>query len=214
MATHAHASTPPAPPLSCKDAGQPATPTTPPPTRCQWKPKRHRFQRLASCRAHAPSARSMPRCYQPGTDNQGAFKGSADTPAPAFRALSPRSGPGTDQRSASGSHSCRFSRSAAIAALYHQQTKNLLSVPDTCTADSTQRLELSTPHRTHAASRASDQRHRAADDPSGRASTERHERRFSVKISPVTPTPHIMRTRKTAGQVPFAAFSSTTTHST
>lgn len=43
---------------------------------------------------------------------------------------------------------------------------------------------------------------------------ERHERHFSVKISPVTPTPHIMRTHKTAGQEPFAAGSRMATHST
>ncbi len=41
--------------------------------------------------------------------------------------------------------------------------------------------------------------------------TKRH---FSVKISPVTPTPHIMRTDKTAGQEPFAAGSRMATHST
>lgn len=52
------------------------------------------------------------------------------------------------------------------------------------------------------------------DTPSERASNERHERHFSVKISPVTPTPHIMRTDKTAGQEPFAAGSRMATHST
>lgn len=36
----------------------------------------------------------------------------------------------------------------------------------------------------------------------------------SVKISPVTPTPHTMRTRKAAGQEPFAAGSRIATHST
>lgn len=40
VATHAHAPIRPAPPLSCKDAGQRATSTTRPPTWCQWKPKR------------------------------------------------------------------------------------------------------------------------------------------------------------------------------
>lgn len=52
------------------------------------------------------------------------------------------------------------------------------------------------------------------DTPSERASNERHERPFSVKISPVTPTSHIMRTSKTAGQEPFAAGSRMATHST
>ncbi len=37
----------------------------------------------------------------------------------------------------------------------------------------------------------SEQHRSPPDAPSGRASNERHERRFSVKISPVTPTPHI-----------------------
>ncbi len=55
---------------------------------------------------------------------------------------------------------------------------------------------------------------KAPDIPSERASNERHERHFSVKISPVTPTPHIMRTRKTAGQEPFPAGSRIATHST
>lgn len=43
---------------------------------------------------------------------------------------------------------------------------------------------------------------------------ERHERHFGVKISPVTPTPHITSTHKTAGQAPFAAGSRIATHST
>ncbi len=43
---------------------------------------------------------------------------------------------------------------------------------------------------------------------------ERHERHFSVRISPVTPTPHIMCTHKTAGQEPLAAGSRMATHST
>lgn len=55
---------------------------------------------------------------------------------------------------------------------------------------------------------------RSPDIPSERASNERHERHFSVEISPVTPTPNIMRTRKTAGQEPFAAGSRIATHST
>jgi hypothetical protein len=59
-----------------------------------------------------------------------------------------------------------------------------------------------------------DQPSNTPDTPSERASNERHERHFSVRISPVTPTPHIMRTHKTAGQEPFAAGSSTATHST
>ncbi|GAB2901736.1 hypothetical protein GCM10027074_78570 [Streptomyces deserti] len=50
--------------------------------------------------------------------------------------------------------------------------------------------------------------------PGDPASNERHERHFSVKISPVTPTPHIMRTHKTAGQEPFTAGSRIATHST
>jgi hypothetical protein len=49
------------------------------------------------------------------------------------------------------------------------------------------------------------------DTPSERASNERH---FSVKISPVTPTPHITRTHKTAGQDSFATGSRIATHST
>jgi hypothetical protein len=59
-----------------------------------------------------------------------------------------------------------------------------------------------------------DQPKNAPDTPSERASNERHERHFSVKISPVTPTPHIMRTLKTAGQDPLAAGSRMATHST
>lgn len=54
----------------------------------------------------------------------------------------------------------------------------------------------------------------SGDTPSERASFERHERHFSVKISPVTHIAHIIRTHKTAGQAPFPAFSITTTHST
>lgn len=52
------------------------------------------------------------------------------------------------------------------------------------------------------------------DDPSERASNERHERHFSVKISLVTPTVHIMRTHKTPGQEDFAMGSRMATHST
>lgn len=52
------------------------------------------------------------------------------------------------------------------------------------------------------------------DTPSERASNERHERHFSVKISPVTPTPHIMRTENTAGQEPFVTRLRIATHST
>lgn len=36
----------------------------------------------------------------------------------------------------------------------------------------------------------------------------------SVKVSPLAPAPHIMRTQKTAGQKPFAAGSRMATHST
>lgn len=59
-----------------------------------------------------------------------------------------------------------------------------------------------------------DQRRKVPDTPSERASNERHERHSSVKISPVTPTPHIMRTGKVAGQDPFATGSRIATHST
>ncbi len=52
------------------------------------------------------------------------------------------------------------------------------------------------------------------DTPSERASNELHKRHFSVKMSPVTPTPHIMRTSKAAGQEPFAVGSRMATHST
>lgn len=41
-----------------------------------------------------------------------------------------------------------------------------------------------------------------------------NERHFSVKISPVAPTPHIMRTSKIAGQAAFATGSRIATHST
>ena len=41
-----------------------------------------------------------------------------------------------------------------------------------------------------------------------------NERHFSVKISPVTPTPHITHTHKTAGQDSFATGSRSATHST
>lgn len=55
---------------------------------------------------------------------------------------------------------------------------------------------------------------RSADTPSERASDERHGRHFSVKISPITPTSHMMRTHKTAGHAPFATGSRIATHST
>ncbi|WP_370415290.1 transposase [Streptomyces fradiae] len=55
---------------------------------------------------------------------------------------------------------------------------------------------------------------RSPDTPSERASDERPERRLSVKTSPVTPTPHIKRTHKTAGQASFFAGSRIATHST
>ncbi|MFJ5679158.1 hypothetical protein [Streptomyces sp. NPDC093097] len=41
-----------------------------------------------------------------------------------------------------------------------------------------------------------------------------NERHFGVGMSPVTPTPHITRTRKTAGQKPYLTRSRITTHST
>jgi hypothetical protein len=61
---------------------------------------------------------------------------------------------------------------------------------------------------------SAEQGHNGPDTPSERASNERHERHFSVKISPVTPTPHIMRTHEAAGQAPFATGSRIATHST
>jgi hypothetical protein len=41
-----------------------------------------------------------------------------------------------------------------------------------------------------------------------------NERQMSVRISPITPTPHITHTHKTAGQAPFAIGSRIATHST
>ena len=43
---------------------------------------------------------------------------------------------------------------------------------------------------------------------------ERHERHFNIKMSPATPTPHIMRTGKTSGQAPLPTGSRIATHST
>jgi hypothetical protein len=60
----------------------------------------------------------------------------------------------------------------------------------------------------------SEQHFSEPDTPSERASNERHERHFSVKISPVTPTLRIMRTHKTAGQDGLATGSRIATHST
>lgn len=69
-------------------------------------------------------------------------------------------------------------------------------------------------HAPPAVLQAAEQRQDTPDTPSERASNERHERHFSVKISPVTPTSHIMRMHKTAGQAPFEAGSRIATHST
>ncbi len=52
------------------------------------------------------------------------------------------------------------------------------------------------------------------DAPTEPASDERYERHLSVKISPVSPTLHIMRAHKTADQAPFATGSRIATHST
>ncbi len=50
--------------------------------------------------------------------------------------------------------------------------------------------------------------------PADRLTSHQNERHFSVEISPVTPTPHIMRTHKPAGQEPSATLSRMQTHST
>lgn len=50
--------------------------------------------------------------------------------------------------------------------------------------------------------------------PTNRLTPHRNERLISVKLSPVTPTTHIMRTHQTVGQKPFETCSRIATHST
>lgn len=70
-----------------------------------------------------------------------------------------------------------------------------------------ERRPPSTPHR-HSPSG------RGLTCPAGLLTPHQIERHSGVKISPVMPTPHIIRTRKTAGREPIAAGSRIATHST